>query len=336
MNAPRPDLSIVLPAYAEADHLADSLATIRTVTAGLGKSFEIVVIDDGSPDDTWAVLQGLVKKWPELRAFRLARNFGKEAALRAGLEASRGEAAIIMDADMQHPPDLIPELARLWSEEGYEIVNAVKSHRGRESWARRLFARIFYRAFERLAGVTLSRSTDFKLLSRRAVHTYCDLPERETFFRGLVAWMGFRQTSVSFDVAPRAGGETKWSFVGLTALALNSITSFSAIPLHMVTVLGVGFFVFALLLGGQTFWLKLAGKAVPGFTTVILLLIIIGAILMIALGIIGQYLAKIYDEVKRRPRYLIREEAVSTSSPPKPASDKGRTGRKSRATNQDA
>lgn len=336
MNAATPDLSIVLPAYGEADHLADSLASIRAAAAGLRGTCELVVVDDGSPDETWDVLQRLAKKWPELRAIRLARNFGKEAALLAGLEASRGDAVVIMDADMQHPPELIAEMVRLWSAEGFEIVNAVKRSRGRESWIKRLFARLYYYAFESLAGVELSQGTDFKLLSRRAVRTYCDLPEHETFFRGLVAWMGFRQTSITFEVAPRAGGATKWSFLRLAALAINSIVSFSAIPLQVVTLMGFLFFLFALLLGAQTLLLKLSGEAVPGFTTVILLLIVIGAILMIALGIIGQYLAKIYDEVKRRPRYLIREEVRREARPPKPAADKGRTARKAPATNQDA
>lgn len=336
MNTPTPYLSIVLPAYREADHLAETLASIRAVAAGLCNHYELVVVDDGSPDETWHVLQGLAKQWPELRAFRLARNFGKERALLAGLEASRGEAVVIMDADMQHPPELIAEMVRLWSDEGYDIVNAVKRSRGKENWIKRLFARIYYRAFESLAGVKVSQSTDFKLLSRRAVQTYCNLPERDTFFRGLVAWMGFRQTSIAFEVAPRAGGATKWSFLGLTALAVNSIISFSAIPLQIVTLLGFAFFLFALLLGARTFWLKLSGEAVPGFTTVILLLIIIGAILMIALGIIGQYLAKIYDEVKRRPRYIIREEARSDSRPRKPADDKDQTAQKTRVTKQDA
>jgi glycosyltransferase involved in cell wall biosynthesis len=312
-----PTLSIVIPAYREADHLHDSLQAIRTVATGLNVPFEIVVVDDGSPDTTWKILESLSSQWPELRALRLARNFGKEASLMAGLTASAGKAVIIMDADLQHPPALIPEMFRLWADGGWDVVNAVKRTRGNEGWLRKKLAGCYYALFGRLAGIEIANSADFKLLSRRVVDTVCSLPERNTFFRGLVSWVGFRQTSLPFDVEARAGGVSTWSTVKLARLAVNSLVSFSTIPLQAVTLMGLAFLVFALVLGIQTLWAKITGEAVEGFTTIILLLLIIGAVLMIALGIIGQYLAKIYDEVKRRPRYLINGAA--------PADERGET-----------
>ena len=316
-----PRLSVVVPAYCEAEHLADSLSVIRTRAAELAVAFELVVVDDGSPDNTWDVLQNLAKQWPELRCFRLARNFGKEGCLLAGLETSRGDAVIVMDADLQHPPSLIVQMYQLWSEGGYDIVNAVKVERGDESWMKRRLTRLYYRLFARLAGVEIGNSSDFKLLSRRVVETYCRLPERNTFFRGLVNWMGYHQTDISFNVAARAGGTTNWSLLKLVRLAINSMVSFSTIPLQAVTLLGLAFMAFGLVLAAQTLWLKLSGEAIEGFTTVILLLLIIGSVLMIALGIIGQYLANIFDEVKRRPRYLIREQAETMAARLEPAVD---------------
>lgn len=328
-----PRLSVVVPAYCEADHLADSLGVIRRTAASLGVSYEMVVVDDGSPDGTWQVLQGLARQWPELRAFRLARNFGKEGCLLAGLDASKGEAVVIMDADLQHPPALIPEMYRLWAEEGYDIVNAVKRERGDETWMKRRLTRLYYRLFARLAGSEMADSSDFKLLSRRVVDTYCGLPERNIFLRGLVHWMGFHQKTIPFDVAARAGGATSWSFFKLAGLAINSVVSFSTVPLQAVTFLGLAFMIFAVVLGAQTLGLKLSGGAVEGFTTVILLLLIIGAVLMIALGIIGQYVAKIFDEVKRRPRYLIREEAAAHRALPDPEDDRARMDQRLRERN---
>lgn len=325
-----PQLSIVVPAYCEADHLANSLAVIRKHAADLGVTYELVVVDDGSPDDTWQVLQTLAQQWPELRAYRLARNFGKEGCMHAGLEASRGEAVIVMDSDLQHPPELIARMYRLWADKGCDIVNAVKVERGDETWTKRRLTRFYYDLFAALAGVEIGDSSDFKLLSRHVVETYCRLPERNTFFRGLVTWMGYRQVDIPFDVAARAGGKSNWSFLQLARLAINSIVSFSTIPLQAVTLLGLAFMAFGLMLGAEAVWQKLSGQAVEGFTTVILLLLIIGAVLMIALGIIGQYVSKIFDEVKRRPRYLIREQLDPHRRSAEPAVDKDQTDRKVR------
>jgi glycosyltransferase involved in cell wall biosynthesis len=311
----QPILSVVLPAYGEGDHIAASLRVIRDQAAATGADFELVVVDDGSPDSTWPELQRLAAELPELRAISLARNFGKEGAIRAGLEIARGEAVVLMDCDLQHPPELIPEMFRLWRQDGYHVVNAVKEDRGREGFVLRFCAQSFYRLFERLSGVELTNASDFKLLDRRVVDVLCDLPERNIFFRGIVPWIGYRQTALPFQVQERTGGTTKWSPLRRAYLAVNAIVSFSAVPLQFVTALGILFFLFSLVLAGQTLFVKLSGGAVEGFTTVILVLAVMGSILMVSLGIIGQYLAKIYQELKRRPRYLIKEQIRVNAMP---------------------
>ena len=301
-----PVLSIVLPAFAEGAHLPRTVRAVRDAVVPLGVPFEIVVADDGSPDETWPALTNLRRDIPELRAVSLARNFGKEAAILAGLDLAEGDAIVVMDCDLQHPPQLIPEMYALWRQ-GYQVVNAVKAHRGREARLHGWAARAFYAIFERLAATPLAGSADFKLLDREVADVYRRLPERNTFFRGLVSWMGYRQADIPFEVAPRAGGRSSWSPVKLAGLATGMITAFSTAPLHLVTLFGALFLLFALGLAGQTLYVYLSGGAVAGFTTVILLLLFVSALLMISLGIIGQYIAKIYDEVKRRPRYLVKD-----------------------------
>jgi polyisoprenyl-phosphate glycosyltransferase len=318
-----PRLSVVIPAHGEAGHLVESLETIQDVLTSLGPH-EVIVVDDGSPDETWAVLTDLAARWPALRALRLSRNFGKEAALAAGLAHAEGEAVIVMDADLQHPPELIPEMVRLWAEEGHDVVNAVKRLREPESRAKNLLTRAYFRLFRGLAGLHVGNATDFKLLDRRAADSLLRLPERRTFFRGLVTWLGFRQTDLAFDVVPRNAGRSNWSLWKLAVLALDSILAFSTLPMHLVTLLGLMLAGVSAVLGARTLWLWVGGEAVPGFTTVILLLILIGSVLMIGLGIVGAYIAKIYDEVKGRPRYIVSDRLGPAAAL---AADRGRTDR---------
>jgi dolichol-phosphate mannosyltransferase len=305
-------LSIIVPAFNEERGIEAAVREIRQRALETGLGLQLITVDDGSIDRTWEVLTALARDIAELRAIRLSRNFGKEAAIAAGLDASVGDAAIIVDADLQHPPSLIPEMVRLWRVEGWDVVEAFKTHRGRESWLQRFTRRSFYRVAGSLTGYNLQDASDFKLLDRRVVDAWRQFGERATFFRGLVAWLGFRRTQVSFEVAPRPEGGSRWSLGGLMRLAIDAVTSFSAIPLQVVTVLGL----VTLLIGGgvglQAVRLWYQGRALPGFTTVILLQLVIGGFLMISLGIIGSYLARIYDEVKGRPRYVVRE---TTSRP---------------------
>jgi polyisoprenyl-phosphate glycosyltransferase len=304
-----PLVSVIVPALNEERGLAVALRQICEHTRQTGFNFQLVVIDDGSTDKTWSVLRALNREIPELYAIRLSRNFGKEAAIAAGLDAARGDAAIILDADLQHPPAFIPEMVRLWRAEGWDVIEAVKAHRGHESWWQRRTRRAFYDVAARLTGYNLQNASDFKLLDRKVIEAWRRFGERATFFRGLVAWLGFSATQLTFEVPARADGRSRWSFRTLTQLATRAVTSFSAIPLQLVTLLGMLTLLIGAAVGLQAVRLWYQGRALPGFTTVILLQLIVGGFLMISLGIIGSYIARIYDEVKARPRYVVREVA---------------------------
>jgi len=300
-------LSVIIPVYNEEKQIEKTINEVKNTVSPLGESYEIVVIDDGSVDKTWDVLKDLANKNPEISAFRFSRNFGKEAAIMAGLSNAKGDACITMDADLQHPPGLIPEMTKLWRE-GFEVVEAVKKDRGKETSLSRFSASMFYKIMHRLSGFNLENASDYKLLDKKVVQEIIRMPERETFFRGLTAWVGYKRTEVYFSVPERETGESGWSKWKLFRLAITAFTSFSSLPLQFVTFIGVLFLIGSIILGIQTLVMKLKGWAIGGFTTVILLLLIIGSCLMISLGLIGIYIARIYNEVKSRPRYIISEK----------------------------
>jgi polyisoprenyl-phosphate glycosyltransferase len=297
-------VSIVMPAFNEEQVLA---GTVREVQQQLPAEHEVVIVDDGSGDGTWDAVTTLAKGDPRIRGVRLSRNFGKEAAIAAGLELARGDAAIVMDCDLQHPPQLLGEMIGIWQRGEAEVVEAFKRTRGP------LASRMFYALFERLSGIDLIGASDFKLLDRRVLNTYNTLRERNVFFRGLTAWLGFRRAAVHFDVPSRGSGQSRWTRVKLVALAVTAILAFSPIPLFIVLGLAAVFFVFSLLLGAWALYLWAVGHAVSGFTTVILLILISGSMILAGLGVIGLYLAKIYDEVRGRPRSIVSE---ATDEPP--------------------
>ena len=301
-------ISILIPFYNEETQIPLTLSSLRPILDSLGCDYEAVLIDDGSSDGTWSVLRAAASDDARLHALRFSRNFGKEAAICAALDAADGDACVLMDGDLQHPPSVIPEMVRRWRDEGFDIVEAVKSSRGREGFGSRLNAAIFYRLFRRLSGYDLENASDFKLLDRRVVTEWRRLGEHDTFFRGLSAWLGFSRCQVPFDVAERKAGSSKWSPLKLLRLSLNAITSFSAVPLQLVSLFGGVLVGLSLLLGIQTLVLWAMGKAASGFTTVILLLLLIGGCLMLSLGLIGLYLARIFDEVKGRPRYIVADD----------------------------
>jgi len=303
----RPELSIVIPVYSEESHLKQSLLTIRDALDSLDKSYELVIIDDGSIDNTWDIVVESSEMFPIFRAVRLSRNFGKERALSAGIEKARGDAVIIMDSDLQHPPQLIAKMVHLWRETGADIVEGIKADRGKESFINRFQAKFFYFIFNKLSGFNLYGSSDFKLLDRRVVDAWLKLTERSLFFRGLIAWLGFKHVQMPFRVADRAEGPSRWSTLRLLNLSIDALISFSSSLLRIIIVIGGIFLLFALVLGVQTFSYWAMGRAVSGFATVIILLLIIGSFIMISLGIIGEYIAKIYEEVKERPRYVVAE-----------------------------
>ena len=308
MPDPNRDLiSVVIPVFQEAEALQPFIASVRHVLDQCSVTHEIVLIDDGSADNTWPVIAQEAKTSPVVRGFRLSRNFGKEAALCAGLEKSRGAAVIVMDGDGQHPASLLPEMIRMWRASGADIVQAVKRSRGQESVSSKAGAYFFYFLLAKFSGFDLRGASDFKLISRKAVDAWLRMGERNVFFRGMTAWMGFTTVQIPFEVAQRSRGQSTWSYLKRLKLAITGITAFSSLPLQLVTFAGAVFLVFAVILSAQTIYLKITGQAVSGFTTVILLELIIGSFLLISLGIIGEYLARIYREVKARPRYLVTE-----------------------------
>jgi glycosyltransferase involved in cell wall biosynthesis len=300
-------VSVVIPFYNEAEQVALTIDAVRSVLQTAGESYEIVAIDDGSKDETAELLFCEAERG-DVRALSFSRNFGKEAALCAGLEAAAGDAVIVMDGDLQHPPQHIPAMLSLWRE-GYKVVEGVKSTRGRESLLSRLNARFFYRTFARLSGYDLNNASDFKLLDREVVEEWKRLGERGTFFRALSAWLGYKRTQFTFEVAPRTTGRSGWSFFNLLKLSINAITGFSARPLYLIALIGGLLLIGFLILGIQTLISYFSGVAVEGFTTVILLQLLIGGATLSALGLIGVYIGRIFEEVKGRPRFIIERDS---------------------------
>ncbi|HOM03507.1 MAG TPA: glycosyltransferase family 2 protein [Acetivibrio sp.] len=305
-------ISVAIPIYNEAKQIYENINIIHKILTENNINHEFILVDDGSRDNTWEELKRLSHDLPNVFAISLSRNFGKEAALCAALESAHGDACVIMDSDLQHPPEIIPEMVRLWKEEGYDVVEGVKSSRGKESIVYKVGAHLFYSILENFSGFNFDGASDFKLLDSKVLASWSTMPERNTFFRGMSAWLGFKRTSIPFEVTERKEGQSKWSTLKLFKLAITAITSFSSLPLQLVTLMGILFLFGSFILGINTLYMKFKGVAVSGFTTVILLLLIVGSTLMISLGIIGTYIAKIFDEVKFRPRFIIREKAEST------------------------
>ncbi len=298
-------LSLVIPVYQEGSHIRSSIGVIENILIKNNIKYEFILVDDGSRDNTWEEIRRLAEGNTKITSLRLSRNFGKESALCAGLEYAEGEMVLVMDGDLQHPPEIIPEMVKAWREEDYDVVEGIKSNRGKENPIYNICARVFYYIIYKTSDINLGKASDFKLMDRKVIEAWKEMPERATFFRGMTAWLGFDRKQISFDVAERVNGKTKWSFLRLIRLAMNAITSYTSVPLHCITVLGILMFFGAIILGLQTLYMKFTGKATSGFTTVILLQLIIGSSIMMSLGMIGIYLTKIYKEVKARPRYLI-------------------------------
>ena len=297
-------LSVVLPAYNEESSIPRAAEVICGLLTQADIRHELIFVNDGSRDHTWEAIQKQADRYPQVRGIQFSRNFGKEAALFAGLAQARGDCAVVLDCDLQHPPEKIIDMYRLW-QHGYQVIEGVKVSRGKENPLHTLAARAFYSAISGATGVDMSRASDFKLLDRRAVDVLIAMREKHAFFRALSSWIGFSTAQVEFEVQPRLEGESKWSIRSLVRYAITNIASFSTAPLQIVTLLGVVVFLCSVLLGLHSLWQKFTGQALEGFTTIILLQLLIGSILMICLGIIGYYIAKIYEEIKDRPRYIV-------------------------------
>lgn len=297
-------LSVVIPAYNEEEMVPVAAKTVAQVLRDAGIAYELVFVDDGSRDRTWEEIRALAS--PQLRGVHFSRNFGKEAAIFAGLQAAKGDCVAVMDCDLQHPPEKLAEMYRLW-EQGAEVVEGVKSDRGKESAAHRLAAAAFYKLISRATRVDMSRASDFKLLDRKAVNVILTMREKRAFFRALSSWVGFRTATVAYEVRERTAGQSKWSTWSLMKYAVSNITAFTALPLHLVTVFGILTLLVSLVLGVIALVQKFMGLALGGFTTVIILLLFLGSLIMISLGIIGYYVGNIYEEIKDRPRYVVAE-----------------------------
>ena len=297
-------LSIVIPAYNEEKMILKTTEVVSGIMEREKIPFELVFVNDGSKDQTWEMIEKAAEKNSHVTGIRFSRNFGKESAIFAGLANAEGDCIAVMDCDLQHPPETLEEMYRLW-EQGYEVIEGVKRSRGKESILHRASAGMFYKIMSKAVQIDMSRASDFKLMDRKAVEALLSMPERNAFFRALSSWVGYRTTSVEFDVQERTEGESKWSTWSLIKYAVRNIVGFSSAPLQMITVAGVLTLLLAVVLGIQSLVKYFCGHALEGFTTVILLLLIIGSLIMLSLGVIGIYIAKIYEEVKGRPRYFI-------------------------------
>ena len=300
-------LSVVLPAYNEEESVPLAADVIGDLLTQAGIDHELIFVNDGSRDHTWRAIQEAAARRPQVRGIRFSRNFGKEAAIFAGLAQAKGDCCVVLDCDLQHPPEKILEMYRLW-QQGWQVVEGVKISRGKESPLHTLAAKTFYRFLSGATRIDMSHASDFKLLDRRAVDVLVAMREKNAFFRALSSWIGFDTAQVEFEVQPRAAGASKWSIRSLTRYAVTNLAAFSTAPLQIVTILGVLVFLCSLVLGCWSLWQKINGQALEGFTTVILLLLLIGSALMVCLGILGYYIAKIYEEIKDRPRYIVADD----------------------------
>lgn len=296
-------LSIIIPAYNEEKCIKQAYTAINSLMVQNDIDSEFIFVDDGSQDDTYQMISELSQEKENVVGLHFSRNFGKESAISAGLAAVGGDCAVVLDCDLQHPPEKIIEMYRLW-EEGYEIVEGIKKERGQEKKINSIGAKVFYSVISRVAGFDMANSSDFKLLDRKVVDVLNKMPEKG-FFRAISYWVGYNKATVEYDVAERVGGESKWSTRGLIKYAFSNITSYSAAPMQIVTVLGFVMLIISAIFGVWALVDKIIGRAAEGMTTVIIITIFIGSIIMISLGIIGYYIARIYDEIKGRPKYII-------------------------------
>ncbi|NLY64099.1 MAG: glycosyltransferase family 2 protein [Alcaligenaceae bacterium] len=301
-------LSVVIPVYNERQMLPLLFPRLASILAPLNIPYELLVVDDGSKDGSGHYLVTLARQDPHIKVVRLSRNFGKEAALTAGLAYAQGEAVIIMDADLQDPPELIPEMLEAWRE-GVDVVSMKRRSRAGETWFKKFSAHVFYRLLNRISEVDIPRDTgDFRLLSRKAVDAMNRLEERHRYMKGLFAWIGLPTREIEYDRMPRAAGSGKWDYFGLMGLAFEGITSFSVAPLRLTMMVGI-----LTALAGILFaaWVvvktMILGELVQGYPSLISMMTFLGGVQLISIGLLGEYVGKTYFETKQRPVYLIRD-----------------------------
>lgn len=300
-------LSIIIPAYNEQENIEKTTDTVLGICLQGNINCEIIFVSDGSSDCTYSAIAKMARKYGNVHGVEFSRNFGKEAAIMAGLSIGKGDCFVVMDCDLQHPPKTILAMYRMW-EHGYEVVEGIKRSRGEESTLHKIFAKTFYGIISKLTGFSMGDTSDFKLLDRKVANILINMPERKTFFRALSFWVGFKTCAVEYDVAQREIGETKWSTKSLVKYAVNNIVAFSSAPLNLVTYIGIVLLIFSFILATQTLIRYFTHNAVEGFSTIILLILIVGGCILLGLGILGKYMAAIYDEIKQRPRFIIRSD----------------------------
>lgn len=307
-----PSISVVAPAYNEEEVLDEFYRRVSSVLSGLGTPYEIVLVNDGSNDRTLAIMHELHSNDLRVRIVDLSRNFGKEIALSAGLDHAHGEVVVILDADLQDPPELIPEMLEGWRE-GYEIVYGVRSQRDGETWLKKASANAFYRLIQSVSRVHIPRDTgDFRLMTKRTITELGKLREHHRFMKGLFAWIGFPSKPIFYRRDPRVAGETKWNYWNLFNLAIEGITSFSIAPLKIATYSGVSIACSALAYAAVVIWKTLMyGDPVQGYPSLMVVILFLGGVQLISVGVLGEYIGRIFNESKRRPLYLINHVSQS-------------------------
>ncbi|CAM2842549.1 glycosyltransferase family 2 protein [Rariglobus hedericola] len=303
----RIELSVVMPCYNEAEGLAQAIRRVHAVCKGLFLTHEILIIDDGSTDGSWAIVEDAAQSIPEVRGLRFSRNFGHEAASSAGLRHARGIQVLILDADLQDPPELLAEL-RAKMAEGYDVVYGVRRSRAGESWLKLVSAKLFYRVFNLLTDNPIPEDTgDFRLMTRRAVDAFVAMPESVVFLRGMISWIGFPQVGIYYDRKPRETGRSKYNFRKLLGLCIEAITGFSVRPLRIAFVMSMALFLGALGLTAVILIGWLSGRGSSDIALVMMVISFIGGVQTLVMGVIGEYLGKLFVESKGRPLYLIRD-----------------------------
>ena len=306
-----PKYSLIIPIYNEEETIPELYRRVSDVMDSLDDSVELILINDGSGDRSLKLMRELQERDARVCYISFARNFGHQAAVTAGLNFARGQVIVVLDADLQDPPELIPKMIESW-QAGYHVVYAQRTKRKKESWFKRLTAYVFYRLLRRLADVDIPADTgDFCLMDRQVVDVLNSMPERNRYIRGLRAWIGFRQTAVKFERDPRFAGEVKYTFKKSLALAINSLVSFSKIPLRLSTYLGLFSALIALLMALLVLYWRLQqpDSPVTGLATILIAVFFLGSVQLISIGILGEYIGRIYEEVKGRPAYTIAEIA---------------------------
>ena len=300
-------LSIIIPVYNENENVVSISKVIDKMLSDKGLDYEIIFVDDGSTDSSWQIISSISEQDGKIKGLSFSRNFGKESAIYAGLKESVGDCAVVLDCDLQHPPEYILEMYELW-ESGYEIVEGIKKSRGCEGVLHRVLTKCFYACISGACGKRMDNTSDYKLLDRKAINAILDIQEQASFFRALTMWIGFKTTRIYYDVRERTNGKSKWSKLKLIRYAVSNITSFTSIPLHVITFLGVTTVVLGTVLSIITIYRYLIHESVEGFSTVIIMQCYSSGVIMVGIGIVGYYLSRIFDEIRKRPRYIISKK----------------------------